>query len=319
MAFDKSTGATFYNAIVWQDARTQKQIDALKAAGHEPMVRERSGLVLDPYFSASKLSWLLENVPAAAAAETVGNLCLCTLDSYIIFKLTGKYVTDPSTASRTSLMNIETLTWDAELCDLFNVPLSTLPAIVPTTAGVESYGTFTTKNLTIPIVASVVDQTAALYGHNCRAAGQCKVTFGTGAFVLACTGVSPPAPPPGLLGVAAWQIKGEECVYALDGGVYNAASAVNWLRDTGVFTKYEELDDVFEGDAEDTTSVLLSQGLAFVPALSGLSCPYYDRDAAGKCVRERASKHLVKTRLQNVAGASFGGTRSRIERLESVI
>lgn len=306
VAFDKRTGRVLYNAIVWQDNRTADVVDTLKAEGHEAMVREKSGLELDCYFTASKLAWLLCNVPEAEKVHAAGQLGLCTLDAWCLFRLTGRYLTDVSTAARTSLMNLHTLEWDPELCEVFNVPMDTLPAIVPTTG---NFGVV--KSVGVPVVASVVDQTGAMFGHGCRGANGaveeqpcCKVTFGTGAFVLANTGTAP-RQLPGILSVAAWQIEGQPCVYALDGGVYNAASAVNWGKQTGMFTDYEELNSVFvDKDGISGKVSLVEDGLAFVPSLSGLACPYFDRAAAGMFLGLRLgteSKDLCRALLEGVA------------------
>ena len=180
VAFDRQTGLALGNAIVWQDNRTDSVVQELKAQGHEQKVKRLAGLPLDCYFSATKLAWLLGQ-PLVAACHQQGTLGLCTLDAFCLFRLTGEYVTDVSTASRTSLMNLDTLQWDSELCALFSVPLDTLPSIVPTTGGF--FGKWTAASgLSVPVVASVVDQTGALFGHGCRGAdgSSLKVTFGTG-------------------------------------------------------------------------------------------------------------------------------------------
>lgn len=216
VAFDKETGEPFGNALVWQDARTSDVVEAIKRGNNEGVVSSRSGLTLDSYFSASKLAWLLEHREGAAEAHARGTLGLCTIDAYHLYRLTERrrYATDVSTASRTSLMNLRTRKWDPELCALFGVPMSALPEILPTTA---DFGAVRG----IPVTASVVDQTSSLYGHGCHgdSAASCKVTFGTGAFVLANTGTAPRRVD-GLLSVAAWQLGADApCVYALDGGV----------------------------------------------------------------------------------------------------
>jgi glycerol kinase len=271
IAWDSDTGEPICNAIVWQDNRTANAIARLRAAGAEELTLARAGLPLDPYFSASKLRWIIDNVDAASRLMGTGRLRMGTSDSYFLDRLCGRFVTDATTASRTSLMNLRTLEWDPELCRLFDIPVEVLPAIVPTT------GEFGASAATggACVMASIVDQQAALYGHGCRGPGAAKITFGTGAFALCVAGhrvVSDPGS--GLLPTLAWQIRGQQPVYAVDGGVYNAGSAVDWLRQLGLYAGYDEID-AFDGASA------VERGLVFVPALSGLACPYWDRSASG--------------------------------------
>ena len=267
LAWDAETGEPVGPAIVWQDARTGDRLEAMKADGHETVVLERAGLPLDPYFSASKLAWILENRPEAAALHAAGRLRLGTTDAFFLQHLTGRCVTDVTTASRTSLMALDTGNWCPELCRLFGVPIETLPEIVPT---VGDFGACAQG----PVLAAVVDQQAALYGHGCRRPGDAKITFGTGAFVLAVTGDAPlRVPDAGLLPTVAWDIGGITS-YAVDGGVYNAGSAVEWLQGLGL------IKDVTELAAFDRAPAI-DRDLVFVPALSGLACPHWDRLAAG--------------------------------------
>lgn len=266
LAWDRETGEPVSPLIVWQDNRTSADVDALKREGAEAISRERAGLPLDPYFSASKLGWILRRCPAAQNAARAGRLRLGTTDAFFLDRLAGTFATDPSTASRTGLMNIRSLQWDAELCRLFGVPIEALPEIRPTLGG---FGTIGRR----PVVASLVDQQAALFGHGCRAAGDVKVTFGTGAFVLAVSGGAGAASPAGgLLPTVAWQL-GRDTTYALEGGVYDAGAAVEWAQRAGIIHDIAELADF---DA----SPAIERGLAFVPALSGLACPHWDRSAA---------------------------------------
>ena len=268
IAWDAESNRPIYNAIVWQDARTESEIQRLKAAGGEAETLQRAGLPLDPYFSASKLRWLLDHVPEAQALRKEGRLRLGTSDAYFLDRLAGRAITDVTTASRTSLMNLETLAWDPVLCDLFGVPLDCLPEIVSTTGALAEIGG-------VPVTASMVDQQAALFGHGCRHRGDAKITFGTGAFALAIAGDKPLRDAAsGLLPTIAWRIGDAPCTYALDGGVYNAASAINWGRGLGLFGDYAEI-------ACFDAAPAISRNLAFVPALSGLGCPYWDRSAAG--------------------------------------
>ncbi len=271
VAWDADSGRPLHNAIVWQDARTQATTERLKAAGAEALTLERAGLPLDPYFSASKLRWLIDHAEGAAELLARGRLRLGTSDAFFLHRLAGRYVTDVTTASRTGLMNLQTRRWDPELCALFGMPVDALPAILPTAGAL---GTVPVNGREIPITASAVDQQAALFGHGCRRPGDAKITFGTGAFALALVGEVPKRDAAsGLLPTVAWQLP-SSTDYAVDGGVYNAASAVNWARDIGLFADFAEIDDFAGGSAID-------RGLVFVPALSGLACPHWDRRAAG--------------------------------------
>ena len=268
IAWDARTRRPIYNAIVWQDSRTNDVIDRLKQAGHEETTLARAGLPLDPYFSASKLRWFLDHVEDARQLHKQGRLRFGTSDSFFLDRLVGTFATDVTTASRTSLMNLETLQWDPVLCDLFGVPIDCLPEIRATADNFGSIGQ-------TPVTANVVDQQAALFGHGCRAAGDAKITFGTGAFALCLVGAQPLRDvASGLLPTIAWRLGTAAPTYALEGGVYNAASAVNWARSLGLFVDYAEIDAFSAPSA-------LSRNLVFVPALSGLGCPYWDRSAAG--------------------------------------
>jgi glycerol kinase len=269
LAWDRKTGQPISPVIVWQDNRTANITNKLKKEGHEERVKALSGLPLDPYFSASKLAWILANVPEAKDLLREKRLALGTTDAFFMQNLIGRFVTDVTTASRTSLMNLQTMEWDDELCNLFGVPLETLPEILATQ---DEFGELKVKGRKIPLRASVVDQQASLYGHGCRNVGDAKITLGTGAFALVINGDSPEMNEAhGLLPTVAWRLGGEAPVYALDGGVYNAASAVNWARGLGLFSEYQEIN-TFEKPAA------IDRGLTFVPALSGLACPHWQRE-----------------------------------------
>ena len=258
--------------IVWQDNRTHPVIEALKSEGHEARVLELAGLPLDAYFSASKLAWILRHIDAAAEAHAAGKLRLGTTDAFFLDRLTDRFVTDITTASRTSLLNLESGDWDAELCELFGVPMQTLPDIVPTTG---DFGAIAQRGRPVPVTASVVDQQASLYGHGCRQSGDAKITFGTGAFALAVTGEQlQRSPEQGLLPTVAWQFHSGKPFYALDGGVYCAGSAIEWGRNLGLFERFDEINHFDAAPA-------IERDLVFVPALSGLACPHWDRTAAG--------------------------------------
>lgn len=294
IAWDADTGEALGPVIVWQDDRTRTATDQLRADGAEDMVRERSGLPLDPYFSASKLAWLIRENPRARHCLEHGRLRLGTTDAFFLDRLTGRFATDVTTASRTSLMNIATCDWDDELCRLFGVPRETLPPIVPTTG---DFGGVPCGDRSLPLAASIVDQQASLYGHGCRVAGDTKITFGTGAFALTVTDGLKRTDARGPLATIAWQKGGESPVHALDGGVYCAGSAVNWARHLGLFQRFEEIDAFDHPPA-------IGRGLAFVPALAGLACPHWDRAARGTWLGlslDTTSADMMQAVLEGVA------------------
>ncbi|WP_236201197.1 glycerol kinase [Pseudomonas pseudonitroreducens] len=265
MAWDAVSGEPLSPLIVWQDNRTTGHIEQLRAQGGEALTLERAGLPLDAYFSASKLGWILDNLPAARQALSAGRLRLGTSDAWFLDRLAGVYATDVTTASRTSLMNLASGQWDPDLCALFGVPIEALPEIRDTVGHFGEIGV-------TPVTASVVDQQASLYGHGCRQPGDAKITFGTGAFALTLSGERIiRSPENGLLATIAWQIDGKP-VYAMDGGVYDASAAVEWAGRLGLFSDFSELAGFDQPAA-------ISRGLAFVPALSGLACPHWDRSA----------------------------------------
>jgi len=295
LAWDAHSKAALSPVLVWQDNRTAGHIEDMKKQGYETEVLTRAGLPLDPYFSASKLAWIVRNIPAAAGALVKGTLRLGTTDAFFLDRLTGRFVTDVSTASRTSLMNLETLEWDPVLCDLFSVPIETLPKIVPTTG---DFGTLKTKHGLNPVTASIVDQQAALYGFGCRKSGDAKITFGTGAFALMVTGEKiHRQPEQGLLPTVAWQLENTPAVYALDGGVYTASAAINWAKSLGLFSDFSEIN-AFDKPAA------IDRGLVFVPALSGLGCPHWDAGARGVWLGlslDHGPKDMVQAILEGVA------------------
>jgi glycerol kinase len=291
IAWDGDSGEPIHNAIVWQDARSQPMIERLKAEGVETLTVERAGLPLDAYFSASKLKWILDHVPAAKTLLARGRLRLGTSDSFFLDRLAGVYATDVTTASRTSLMNLRTGQWDPELCRLFGVPIECLAEIRPTTADFGALGK-------LPIRTNVVDQQAALFGHGCRSPGQAKITFGTGAFALAVAAHDiAPEVVAGMNRTVAWQIGRAPVTYAVEGGIYNAASAVNWARGLGLFSELAEIDNFAAAPA-------IERGLVFVPALSGLAAPHWDRNAAGLWLGmglETAPKDMMQALLEGIA------------------
>ena len=284
LAWNGATGEPLSPVIVWQDNRTGEAVQRLRASGAEGVTLERAGLPFDPYFSASKLAWLLGEVGHRPS------LRLGTTDAWFLDRLTGRFATDVTTASRTSLMNLATCSWDEELCRLFGVPMECLPEIRPS---VGEFGAI----FGVPVTAAVVDQQAALYGHGCRAVGDAKVTFGTGAFALALTGDEiVRVPERGLLPTVAWRI-GEETVHAVDGGVYDAGAAVEWAGRLGLYADLAELDAFSEPPA-------IERGLVFVPALSGLACPHWDRSAGALWLGMTAGtsrRDLCQSLLEGIA------------------
>ncbi|MFO1033554.1 MAG: FGGY family carbohydrate kinase [Hyphomicrobiales bacterium] len=291
VAWDSRTGEPCYNAIVWQDDRTKDVTARLKAEGAEDLTQQRAGLPLDPYFSASKMKWIIDHVPEAARLLREKRLRIATSEAYFLDRLTGVYATDVTTASRTSLMSLDTLQWDEDLLALFGVPQEVLPDIRDTT------GPFGDVN-GVPVTASLVDQQAALFGHGCMESGDAKITFGTGAFALAIAGADRPARnAAGLAATVAWRRTASPVTYALDGAVYNAASAVNWARSIGLFSHYDEIGS-FAGPSA------LARGLVFVPALSGLACPHWDRTAAGLWIGlglDTSKADMMQALLEGVA------------------
>lgn len=293
LAWDADTGRPVGPVIVWQDDRTRDAIARLQADGATELVRERAGLPLDAYFSAGKLAWILENNADAVQLASRGKLRLGTTDAFFRDRLTGRFETDVTTASRTSLMNLERCEWDDELCRLFKVPMHALPRIVP---GTGELGRLS-PSVSLCLHASMVDQQAALYGHGCREAGDTKMTFGTGAFALTVTGAKLSHDLAGALPTLAWQKAGESPVYALDGGVYSAASALNWGKHIGLFDHFENINTF---DREPA----IRRGLAFVPALSGLACPHWDRQSRGSWLGlslDTDKQDMVQAMLEGIA------------------
>lgn len=293
--WDRRTGAPLAPAIVWQDRRTAAQCALLRDQGHEPAVRAKTGLLLDPYFSGSKIGWALEHWPQLK--EAGDNLAVGTIESYLIFRLTnGLHISDASNASRTALMSIGSGGWDDGLCALFDVPRTILPEIVDC-AG--RFGATSTDLFggAIPICGMAGDQQAALIGQGCMEAGQTKATFGTGAFILTQTGRSLPESRHRLLSTIAWQIGGERH-YALEGSIFVAGSLIKWLRDDlGLIANAEETETL-------ALSVADNGGVYLVPALSGLGAPHWLPDArasiSGLSFASRKA-HVVRAALEAMA------------------
>ncbi|MBQ9481901.1 MAG: glycerol kinase GlpK [Clostridia bacterium] len=294
VAWDRRTGKPAYNAIVWQCRRTADFCESIRDKAD--LIRERTGLVVDPYFSASKIRWLLDNVPEVRSLLKEGNLCVGTVDSYIIFRLTeGKsFVTDVTNASRTMLFNIKTLSWDDDLLRLFGIPKSILPEVKSCT---DKMGDFIFRGRKIPIAGVAGDQQAALVGQAALDIGKGKITYGTGMFMLLSTGDKIAYSKCGMVSTIGCSF-GEKVVYALEGSVFNAGSAVQWLRDElGFFSASKESEE-FALKAEDTG------GVYFVPAFTGLGAPYWNSDARAAFTgisRGTNKYHLTRAVLESIA------------------
>jgi len=298
IVWDRETNKPIYNAIAWQDRRTAKYCDTLKAQGHGDMIKEKTGLVLDTYFSATKLKWILDNVEGAREKAEQGKLCFGTVDTWLIWKLTrGKmFMTDVSNASRTMMLNIHTLEWDQELLNLFDIPQSILPEIKQSSEvyGVTSTTLFSTK---IPIAGVAGDQQAALFGQLCIEPGMVKNTYGTGCFMLMNTGEKPVYSKNNLLTTIAWKINGKT-TYALEGSVFVGGAAVQWLRDGA------KMIDAAHEIEELAASVPDNGGVYFVPALTGLGAPYWDQYARGAIIgitRGTTNAHIARATLEGIA------------------
>ncbi|WP_185860875.1 glycerol kinase GlpK [Blattabacterium cuenoti] len=298
VVWDKKTGEPIFNAIVWQDRRTFKYCDHLKKEGLTEMIRKKTGLIIDPYFSATKIKWILENIPGAKKKAHSGSLAFGTIDSWLIWNLTGKeiHVTDVTNASRTMLFNIHTLSWDQELIDLFNIPVTMLPE-VKSSSDIFGYTTGHILSQKIPISGIAGDQQAALFGQMCTKIGMVKNTYGTGCFMLMNVGNYPVFSKNNLITTVAWKIK-NKVQYALEGSVFIAGAVVQWLRDgLGLLLSSDEAETL-------ASSVDNTEGLYMVPAFSGLGAPYWDQKARGTIVgitRGTSSAHLVRAALESIA------------------
>jgi len=298
--WDRKTTRPVHPAIVWQDRRTAERCAELTAAGKAPRVRELTGLTIDPYFSGTKLSWLLHNVAGAAAAASAGDLAFGTIDSYLLWRLTGSAVhaTDVSNASRTLLFDLNTLAWSDELLELIGVPRTVLPAVVASSGTVGTTQGVPGLADGIPIAGLAGDQQSALFGQACFAPGDAKCTYGTGAFILMNTGDRPIASTAGLLTTVAWKLASGELRYALEGSAFIAGAAVQWLRDgLGFFTSASEVEAL-------AASVPDSGGVIVVPAFAGLGAPHWRPDARGAITgltRGTTRAHLARATLEGIA------------------
>ena len=301
LLWERRSGKPLANAIVWQCRRTSAFCDSLKRKGLESMIRDRTGLVLDPYFSASKFRWLLDATEGARGRARRGEVAAGTIDAFLLSRLSGGKVhaTDVSNASRTSLMNLKTLDWDPELLKLFNVPRGILPDIVPSSG--ELGFTLRVKGLPdgIPISGIAGDQQSALFGQAGFERGAAKCTFGTGSFILMNTGHDRMHSDAGLLSTVAWQLPGQKApVYALEGGAFVCGAAVQWLRDElGIIKRAQDIEALAERVPD-------AAGVEFVPALTGLGAPHWDPEARGVIsglTRGAGAAHLARATLEAMA------------------
>ncbi len=298
IVWDAYTGEPVYNAIVWQDRRTSEFCDALKRDGRTDLIRSKTGLIIDAYFSATKIRWILENVPGAREKAEGGRLRFGTVDTWLIWMLTrGEvHVTDVSNASRTMLFNIHTLDWDKELLQLFGIPASMMPE-VKSSSEVYGYTKTTLFAHEVPIAGIAGDQQAALFGQMCTEPGSVKNTYGTGCFLLMNSGERPIMSSNNLLTTVAWKI-GDKVNYALEGSIFVAGSVVQWLRDgLGIIRSSSEVEEL-------AASVPDNGGVYFVPALTGLGAPHWDQYAKGSIyglTRGATAAHIARAALEGIA------------------
>ncbi len=335
--WDPATGEPLYRAIVWQDRRTAARCEELREGGHEGLVRARTGLVLDPYFSATKIEWLLGHVEGLRERARAGRAVFGTVDSWLVYRLTGEHVTDPSNASRTMLFDIAAGRWDPELLELFGVPVRALPQVRASAGALGVTRPEALHGHAVPVAGVAGDQQAALFGQACVDPGMGKNTYGTGSFVLLNAGFTAPAPAPGLLGTVAWGIGGSSgtappasdapdapdlpdpsnspkptaarpaLTYALEASIFVTGAAVQWLRDgLGVIADAAETETL-------AASLDSNDQVYFVPALTGLGSPHWDADARGTIVgltRGSTRAHLARATLEAIAYQTVDAVRA---------
>jgi glycerol kinase len=301
VVWDRKTGKPVYNAIVWQDRRTAEFCDQLKQQGYGKAILEKTGLIIDAYFSATKVRWILDHVKGARELAQKGQLAFGTVDSWLVWKLTrgNLHVTDVSNASRTMLFNIHTLQWDDDLLEIFGIPRSVLPEVRSSS---EVYGTDTGHFSTaIPVAGIAGDQQAALFGQLCLEPGMVKNTYGTGCFLMMNIGTKPIESRSKLLTTVAWKI-GDETVYALEGSIFIGGAVVQWLRDgLGVIKKSDDVEAL-------AARVSSSEGVYFVPAFAGLGAPYWNQHARGTMVgitRGTTAAHIARASLDSIAFQTY--------------
>lgn len=298
IVWDRETGKPVHNAIVWQDRRTADYCDSLKAAGHEKMIREKTGLVIDAYFSGTKVKWILDHVPGARERANQGKLAFGTVDAWLVWNLThgAAHVTDITNASRTMLFNIHTQQWDPELLQLLDIPASILPAVKESSevVGETAAGVFAAQ---IPISGIAGDQHAALFGQMCTAPGMVKNTYGTGCFMLMNIGSKPIISQNNLLTTVAWKVNGQ-VQYALEGSIFIAGAIVQWLRDgLGIIRSSSEVEALAANTAAN-------EGVYLVPAFAGLGAPHWEQHARGTLVgmtRGTTAAHIARAALESIA------------------
>lgn len=299
VVWDKRTGKPVYNAIVWQSRQTVDICESLKARGLDPEVRYKTGLLIDAYFSGTKIKWILDHVPGAQAEAFAGNLLFGTIDTWLLWNLTEEKVhaTDYSNASRTMLYNIRDCAWDADLLQALDIPASMLPVVMDSSAVYGQIKQEITGREGIPVAGMAGDQQAALFGQGCFNEGMAKNTYGTGCFMLMNTGPNAVSSPNGLLTTIAWGLNGK-VEYALEGSIFVAGSAVKWMRDT-----VELFADASETE-QHARSLTSSEGVYFVPAFVGLGTPYWDSEVRGAIfglTRGSSRSHLIRATLESVA------------------
>jgi glycerol kinase len=297
--WDPSTGEPVHRALVWQDRRTAERCDELREQGHEGLIRERTGLVIDPYFSGTKIEWLIQN------ADLPEGTVFGTIDSWLAFKLTGRHLIDYSNASRTMLFDIRRLVWDDELCGLLGVGMGSLPEPVPSS---EVYGTTSEFGGEVPVAGIAGDQQAALFGQACQQRGETKNTYGTGSFVLLNAGTEAPEPGEGLLTTIAWGISDAPVDYALEAAVFVTGAAVQWLRDGLRIITHADETEALAASLESNDDVY------FVPALTGLGSPHWDPYARGTIVgltRGATRAHLARAALESIAYQTVDAVRAQ--------
>jgi glycerol kinase len=302
VVWDRSTSQPIYNAIVWQDRRTAVYCDELKSAGHASLIQQKTGLIIDAYFSATKLKWILDNVEGARKKAEKGELAFGTIDSWLTWKLTNGevHVTDVSNASRTMLLNIHTCAWDDELLKLFNIPRSLLPEVKPSSKIYGVSGNIVPDSR-IPIAGIAGDQQAALFGQMCTQPGMVKNTYGTGCFMLMNTGEKAISSKNNLLTTIAWQID-DKTEYALEGSVFIAGAVVQWLRDElKIIRNSKEIEEL-------AAKVKDSEGVYIVPAFAGLGAPHWNQYARGSIfglTRGSSNAHLARAALDSIAYQTY--------------
>ena len=310
VVWDKMTGLPIYHAICWQSRQTVEICDKLRADGYEDLIKEKTGLLIDPYFSGTKIKWILDNVEGAREKAENGELLFGTIDSWLVYKLSGgtAHVTDYSNASRTLLYNIYDLKWDEELLEILDIPKSMLPEVKPSSCVYAHTVKYHFNNSEVPIAGIAGDQQAALFGQMCFKEGMAKNTYGTGCFLLMNTGTKPIKSNHGLVTTIAWGLDGK-VEYALEGSVFVAGSAIQWLRD-GL-----RMIDTAPESEEIAAKVTDSEGVYVVPAFVGLGAPYWDDKARGAVfgiTRGTSKEHFVRATLESLAYQS----RDIIEAME---